>query len=110
MNRKMNGPTVESMDRDAQRADNAHDDNVARMLDEERERSARLCKDCRHHVPHDSPNYADGSLDKCAISDRPVSRIRGVATGYCETERSRNWLEARIWNYCGNEGRKWVAK
>lgn len=37
----MNGPTIESMDRDAARADDAHDKETFRQMDDERERRNR---------------------------------------------------------------------
>lgn len=74
--------------------------------------AVKLCKDCKHYVESRSAD-----LDRCNM--RPVAcakyraLVRGIPTddfSFCDIHRSAGWLDARMMDKCGKEGRWWEEK
>lgn len=68
----------------------------------------KFCKDCKHSFDLES------TFPKCKAPENFQVKTEYLVSGdrtncfrwmYCETQRKSGWLEARIDNSCGREGR-----
>lgn len=64
----------------------------------------KLCKDCKRF---------EDSWAKCwrggGVTD-PVRGTRESQAANCHSQREVGWIAARLFSWCGKEGRYWEAK
>jgi hypothetical protein len=70
----------------------------------------KLCKDCKHCEAGQTSDFT-----KCfKNTEKRINLISGEALKsmvmYCHTHRGAGWLDARLHNLCGKEGRWYEPK